>query len=298
MKPFSLNIGGSLRQFDRPQLMAILNATPDSFYAPSRCGCNGDGDALRRRVEQIVAEGADMVDVGGYSSRPGADDVTAQEETRRVVGAIAAVRAVDAHIPVSVDTFRASVAREAVAAGADMVNDISAGRLDAQMFPTVAALGVPYIMMHMRGTPQNMHTDPACTDYSAYEGCVAAAVVAELSRPLHELSALGVADIIIDPGFGFAKTVGQNFALLRALPEVGRLLGRPLLVGLSRKSMIWRPLGLTPAEALPGTVTLNTVAVARGGAAIVRVHDVAPARQMLDLLHLLAHAPAADAPAF
>lgn len=256
---------------ERPQVMGILNVTPDSFFEGSR---TPGADSVEHRVRQMIADGADMIDVGGYSSRPGAPEVPVEEEMRRVALGVKAVRSVSADIPVSVDTFRASVARMAVEeCGADVVNDISGGALDSDMFAAVAAMRVPYILMHMRGTPQTMQQ---LTDYSD----VAADVAAELSAPLRKLHELGVADVIVDPGFGFSKTLEQNYELMRGLPYVERVLGCPLLVGVSRKSMITRLCGITPAEALPGTIALNAAAIL-SGAAIVRVHDVAPAVQAL-----------------
>ena len=271
-KPFTLNISGRIRKYDRPAVMGILNVTPDSFYADSR---TPEADAIGRRVERMLTEGADMIDVGGYSSRPGADEVSASEETERVCRGIEAVRSLSADIPVSVDTFRADVAEAAVAAGANIINDISGGTVDEAMFATVARLKTPYVLMHMRGTPQTMQQ---LTDYTD----VTADVIAELSAPLHRLQLMGVADVIIDPGFGFAKTTEQNYELMRNLPAIESMLGRPVLVGISRKSMITRIAGCTPAEALPGTIALDTFA-AMAGASILRVHDVGAARQALDV---------------
>lgn len=271
-KPFTLNIAGRIRKYNRPAVMGILNVTPDSFYADSR---TPEADAIGRRVERMLTEGADMIDVGGYSSRPGADEVSAAEETERVCRGIEAVRSLSDDIPVSVDTFRADVAEAAVAAGANIINDISGGTADEAMFATVARLQTPYVLMHMRGTPQTMQQ---LTDYTD----VTADVIAELSGPLHRLQLMGVADVIIDPGFGFAKTTGQNYELMRNLPAIESMLGRPVLVGISRKSMITRIAGCTPAEALPGTIALDTFA-AMAGASILRVHDVGAARQALDV---------------
>lgn len=271
-KPFTLNIAGRIRKYDRPAVMGILNVTPDSFYADSR---TPEADAIGRRVERMLTEGADMIDVGGYSSRPGADEVNAAEETERVCRGIEAVRSLSADIPVSVDTFRADVAEAAVAAGANIINDISGGTADEAMLATVARLKTPYVLMHMRGTPQTMQQ---LTDYTD----VTADVIAELSAPLHRLQLMGVADVIIDPGFGFAKTTEQNYELMRNLPAIESMLGRPVLVGISRKSMITRIAGCTPAEALPGTIALDTFA-AMAGASILRVHDVGAARQALDV---------------
>lgn len=277
--PFSLNLHGQLLECRRPQVMGIVNATPDSFYEGSH---NVSCEEVACRVSQMVAQGADMIDVGAYSSRPGADDVTPQEEIRRLRMAMKALRDVAPDIPVSIDTFRASVARAAVEEmGADIINDISGGELDPEMFTTVADLKVPYIMMHMRGNPSTM---TSLTDYG--EHGVTGSVINELWDRVHRLSHMGVADIIIDPGFGFAKSVEQNYRLLDSLEALTEAFGRPLLAGMSRKSMIYRPLGLTPSDSLPGTITLHTVAMLKG-AAIIRVHDVAEAVQSRDMLQLL-----------
>lgn len=252
-------------EFDRPVVMGILNVTPDSFYSESRCRSD---EQISNRVAQILAQGAEIVDIGGYSSRPGADEVSVDEETARVVRGVKLTRSISRDAIISVDTFRASVARAAIEAGADIINDISGGDLDEDMFATVAELKVPYIVMHTRGTPQTMSR---LTDYDD----VTADVIAELSGKVERLSLMGVADVIIDPGFGFGKTVEQNYELLRGLSAL-HCFNRPLLVGVSRKSMIYKPLGLTPAESLNGTTVINTLSLA-AGAAILRVHDVAPA---------------------
>lgn len=276
-RPFSLNLKGRLAEYDHPAVMGILNVTPDSFYAGSRVTGTVE---LHRRVERMLAQGADIIDVGGYSSRPGADDVSPEEEMARVRRGVEAIRRVSADIPVSVDTFRADVARHAVLDwGADIVNDISGGAIDSRMFPTVAELKVPYILMHMRGTPATMQT---MTDYED----VTADVVAELSGLMHQLELAGVADIIIDPGFGFAKTLDQNYELMRHLPQMAQLLGKPVLVGISRKSMITKLLSVTADEALPGTVALNTFALLNG-ASILRVHDVDAAVQAVRIVSRL-----------
>ncbi len=274
MKPFSLNIKGSLREFDSPVVMGILNVTPDSFYAGSHAF---DHQAIEHRVQEIIAQGADIIDIGGYSSRPGADEVSEAEEMQRIERGLAIIRDFDKSIPVSVDTFRAAVARRAIEEwGADIVNDISGGMADPAMFDTVAGLRAPYILMHMRGTPKTMQSLTGYND-------VTADVVAELSKPLHRLMLKGVADVIIDPGFGFAKTTGQNYELFNNLDKIAELLERPLLVGISRKSMITRICDITPDEALPGTIALNTAAIMKG-ASIIRVHDVAAARQAVTVL--------------
>lgn len=268
-----LNIRGRLIEFDRPAVMAIINVTPDSFYSGSRFN---EADQIKNHACRAIADGADIIDLGAYSSRPGADDVTADEELRRLEFGMKAIRAVSADIPVSVDTFRADVARKCIEDfGADIINDISGGELDPQMFETVAELHAPYILMHMSGTPATMQS---MTDYP--EG-VTAAVLNFLAEKVTRLHLLGVNDIIVDPGFGFGKTLQQNYQLLHELPAL-QILGHPILVGLSRKSMATRLLNITTEEALPATVALNTLALC-GGASILRVHDVKEATQTVKL---------------
>lgn len=275
--PFTLNIKGSIRLIERPQIMGIVNATPDSFFPGSRTLSR---ESIIERTRSMIDQGADMIDIGAYSSRPGAADVSAIEELRRLETALEAIRSVNTDIPVSVDTFRANVARTAISSlGADIVNDISGGSLDADMLETVASLKCPYILMHMRGTPATMQT---LTDYDD----VTADVIKELSIILGRLEALGVSDIIVDPGFGFAKTVEQNYELMRNLETMENLLGLPLLVGISRKSMLTRPLGIKPDEALNATTVMNVIALSKG-ASILRVHDVKEARQALVLTGLV-----------
>lgn len=266
MHPFSLKLRGRVVEFDHPQIMGIVNVTPDSFYAGSR---TGDSVSVARRVEKMIEDGADWIDIGAYSSRSGALEVTAEEEIRRLRLGMEALRKVDSDIFVSVDTFRAEVADIAVKElGADMINDISGGTLDSDMFAVVAETEVPYVLMHMRGTPSSMQT---MTDYTD----VTADVLADLQVKLSRLRAMGVADVVVDPGFGFAKTLEQNYTLMRDLGMFG-LLDCPVLVGVSRKSMIYRLAGKTPDESLFGTVALNALALERG-AAFLRVHDVAAA---------------------
>ena len=257
--------------------MGIINITPDSFYAGSRVDTE---EQIAARAIAMVAEGADILDLGAYSSRPGAADVPVGEELDRLRRALAVVRsAVGNSIPVSVDTFRAEVARKAVGEwGADIVNDISGGEPDPGMFDAVAELRCPYILMHMRGTPANMQD---MTDYAD----VTSDVIRELSVKTGILEEKGVADVIVDPGFGFAKTLAQNYELLRNL-DTFSILGKPVLVGVSRKSMITRLLGITAAEAVTPTAVLGALALERG-AAVLRVHDVREARQSIQLLNAL-----------
>lgn len=280
MDTFTLDIHGRLAVFDRPQVMAIVNVTPDSFYEGSR---TFDSDAIRKRVRQIMDEGADMIDIGAYSSRPGADDVSSAEETERLCRGIEAIRDEGCTLPLSVDTFRAKVAEEAIRMGADIINDIGGGTLDPDMFETVARLKVPYILMHMRGTPATMQTLCQYDD-------VAADVTKELAFSLARLNALGVSDVIVDLGFGFAKTTEQNYELMRQMAEIKRLLNRPMLVGISRKSMLTRLLGINADEALEATTALNAMALDRG-ADILRVHDVRAARQCIDIYTALSRSP-------
>jgi len=275
MQPFSLNIKGKLHEFRQPAVMGILNVTPDSFYSGSQAF---NTSAIELRVQQIIAEGADIIDIGGYSSRPGAAEVPETEEMRRLQAGIEIVRSFNKNIPVSIDTFRASVARKAIEDwGADIINDISGGSLDNEMFDAVAELNVPYILMHMRGTPRTMQSHTGYTD-------VTAEVIAELSRPLHELTLRGVSDIIIDPGFGFAKSVEQNYELMAGLHRLCDM-GYPVLSGVSRKSMIYRLLDITPQEALAGTAALNWESL-RQGATILRVHDTREAADMVRMFEV------------
>lgn len=282
MKPFILNIRGSLHRVERPMIMGIINVTPDSFWEGSRAA---DADSIAGRAAAMIADGVDIIDIGACSTRPGAETCDAATEEARITAGIDAVRSVSADIPLSIDTFRASVARSAIEHGADIVNDISGGDLDPEMMSTVASLRVPYIMMHMRGTPATMQS---MCDYP--EGVVAE-VVADLSRKIERFRLAGVADIIADPGLGFAKTVGQNYELLRATAEIEELLGTPVLIGLSRKSMLTRPLGITAAEALEATTAANTLALVNG-AAILRVHDVRAAVEAREIVSLTYPTPA------
>lgn len=262
-EPYTLNVSGKLLEVDSPIVMGILNATPDSFYSGSRCDSD---EAVRMRVRQIVSEGSRIIDVGGYSSRPMADDVAPEDEWRRLSAALRIVRDEAPGAIVSVDTFRASIAERCVGEyGVDIVNDISSGQLDRAMIPTVARLKVPYVMMHMRGNP---HTMQDFTDY----GDVAADVMRFLGDRMKEAAYAGISDIILDPGFGFSKTLDQNYELLARM-ELLRELGYPLLVGVSRKSMVYKLLGTSPEQSLNATTAVNTLALLKG-ASILRVHDV------------------------
>lgn len=274
-KPFQLNIKGQLRSYCRPQVMGIVNVTPDSFYAGSR---TMDEKSIALRIESLIAEGADFIDMGAYSSRPGADNVSPEEEIARLRVGMKVLRSITSDIPVSIDTFRAKVARVAIEEmSADIINDISGGDLDQDMFDVAAKLKVPYILMHMKGTPVTMQT---LTDYDD----VTADVIADISEKMRKLRLLGVSDIIVDPGFGFSKTTEQNFELMRNLMAFN-VLDAPILVGISRKSMITRTLGIAPTEALAGTVALDAYALTKG-AAFLRVHDVREAIQSVRLFEL------------
>ena len=271
MKPLNID-------FSAPQVMAILNVTPDSFYAGSRMP---DAGAVERRVREAVAEGAQLIDVGGYSSRPGADEVPADEEWRRVELGVGTVRRLAPDMPVSVDTFRSEVAAKAVEAfGPLIINDISAGELDPAMFSVAAKYDVPYIAMHMKGDPRTMQSQ---TDYRRD---ITTEVVDYFRMRSEAMLAAGIRpeNIILDPGFGFAKTTEQNYELLAGLGELCAL-GYPVLAGLSRKSMIYKVLGVTPAESLAGTVALGWECL-RQGAKILRVHDVREAADTVRLFNM------------
>ena len=259
----TLNLNGQLVSLDTPLVMGIVNVTPDSFYADSRT----EGEAaIDARIQQILAEGGDLIDLGGYSSRPDAAEVTPEEEMRRLEVALRILNQHYPEVPVSVDTFRADIARRCVEEfGVAIINDISGGELDPAMFSTVASLHVPYILMHMRGTPQ---TKQQFCDYTD----MMEEILLYFARKVEQLRLLGVNDIILDPGFGFSKTLEQNYTLMAHLDEF-HAFNLPLLVGISRKSMIYKLLGGTPADSLNGTTVLNTFALLHG-AHILRVHDV------------------------
>ena len=272
-KSYSINVKGELREISQPWVMGILNVTPDSFYEASRCDLT---EKMENRVAEIVKEGADVIDIGAYSTRPGAAEVSADEEFARLKKGMAVVKRFAPDVLTSVDTFRADVAARCVEElGVDMVNDVSGGQLDSEMFKTVARLRVPYIVMHMRGTPATMQQ---LTQY----GDVTAEVLEWLARQIDQLHQMGVADVIADPGFGFGKTVEQNYEMLSQLNAFAKL-DVPLLVGVSRKSMIYKVLGASPAEALNGTTVLNTLALLQG-AHILRVHDVKAAVEAVKLV--------------
>jgi len=272
----TIDIKGELLDFASPKVMGIINVTPDSFYAPGR---TFHKDSARERIRMQVEEGADILDIGGYSSRPGAGEVSVDEEYRRLATGLEIIRSEYPDIPVSVDTFRSEVARKCVEQwNVDIINDIGGGSLDPDMFDTVADLKVAYVLMHMRGTPATMQS---YTDY----GDVVADVISDLAFKARRLHELGVCDVIVDPGFGFAKTVEQNYRLMSALPQFS-ILGMPLLVGISHKTMLWRPLGLSPEDTSDATVALDSMALMLG-ADIIRVHEVRPAVESVKIYNLL-----------
>ena len=298
-KPFTLSLRDRTLVLDRPQIMGIVNVTPDSFYSASR---TFDVDSLEKKVEQMVSEGVDIFDIGAYSTstavylklhlgvdifdigaystRLGADDVSPEEELRRLQRGMEVVKRMAPNIPVSIDTFRANVARTCVEEmGADIVNDVSGGTLDADMAATMGQLDVPYILMHMRGTPATMQ------QFTDYPGGVVADVVADLKAKMEHFREQGCRQVILDPGFGFSKTLEQNYELMNGLAAFHEL-NAPLLVGISRKSMIFRLLGTSPAESLEGTTVLNTIAML-AGSHILRVHDVRAAVEARTILEEL-----------
>ena len=272
---FTLNCKGRLLLLEKPVVMGIINLTPDSFYSGSRQQAT---DAVLAEAGKMLQEGAMILDLGAQSTRPGSERVSEEEELKRLVPALEALSQQFPEAYISVDTFYASVAKAAVEAGACMVNDISAGNLDPAMISTVASLSVPYVLMHMKGSPQTMQQN---TDYTD----VTREVLDYLIWKKAEIAKAGIRDIIIDPGFGFAKNAAQNFTLLKNI-HLFRLLDAPLLLGISRKSFIWKTLGLTPEEALEGTIAMNTAGLL-GGAAILRVHDVKEAVQTIRLVTAL-----------
>ena len=271
----TLNVRGRLVDLSVPQVMGIVNVTPDSFFEGSRYT---EVKQALKQAEKMVSEGATFIDIGGYSSRPGAADISTQQEIERIRPVVAAIAKSFPETILSIDTFRAEVARVAVDEGASIINDISGGDLDPAMFATVAQLQAPYILMHMRGTPQTMK------EMNQYD-LMMKDIVDYFHVRIARLRELKVKDIIIDPGFGFAKDIAQNFELLNHLEHLS-VLGLPLLAGLSRKTMIWKTLGITAAEALNGTTSLNTIALLKG-AAILRVHDVKEAVEAVKLVEKL-----------
>jgi len=266
------NIGGKLLEFDTPKIMGILNLTPDSFFDG---GVYHTKEKACAHVDKLLADGADLIDIGAYSSRPGAMELSAQEELDRLIPVVDELVIRYPHVLLSIDTFRSEVAKEAILHGAHLINDISGGNLDDAMFATVAELGVPYILMHSRGNPQTMQAQ------TAYNHLIED-IIADFTTKIGQLRALGVKDIIIDPGFGFAKTLTQNYELLNHM-EALHILGVPILGALSRKSMIYKLLDIEPLEALNGTSVLNTILLTKG-VQLIRVHDVKEAVEVRTLV--------------
>ncbi len=271
----SINTGGKVLSFQKPVVMGILNITPDSFYAGSRT--EGIDNTLGI-AGKMLEKGASILDIGGYSSRPGAEDISEEKEIGRVIPIIKNIKQKFPQAVVSIDTFRACVAEKAVEAGADIVNDISGGNLDEDMFKVVGELGVPYILMHMKGTPQNMQ------GFTEYEDTIGE-IIKYFEQKILKLRSFGCKDIILDPGFGFAKNLDQNYQLLNQLTAL-QIFDLPLLVGVSRKSMIYKLLENSPEESLNGTSVLNTIALL-SGANILRVHDVKQAAQAIKIIEKL-----------
>lgn len=273
---YTFQIKGRVYSLDKPKIMGILNLTPDSFFEGSRVSL--EEKMILNTAEKMISEGADFLDIGGYSTRSGALDISMEEEVQRVAPAISLIKREFPEILISVDTFRSGVAKHAVESGADLINDISAGNLDPQMLATVAKLDIPYIAMHMRGTPQTMQEETIYQD-------LIPEILSYFSQKLEQFRKLGIKDVIIDPGFGFAKTREQNFQLLRDLKRFNAL-GLPILAGVSRKSMIYKTLQISPSEALNGTTALNMFALSQG-ANILRVHDVKEAKETVTLFEQL-----------
>lgn len=271
----TINCKGRLLSLEKPVVMGILNATPDSFYkGHSSLGMEG----MLQMAAEMIHDGAAIIDIGGQSTRPSSEWLTSETELERIIPLIEKVHKAFPDTIISVDTFYSEVAEKAVKAGTSIVNDVSGGSLDPKMIATVAKLGVPYVCMHMRGTPQTMQQN---TDYED----VAKEVLEYFINKTYECKTAGITDIIIDPGFGFAKTIEQNFELLKHL-SIFKMLDRPILAGISRKSMIYKTLNISPEEALNGTTILNTYALTRG-ASILRVHDVKEAMQAIELCEKL-----------
>lgn len=273
--PYLINCGGKLLDLSEPIVMGILNVTPDSFYDGKRYT---EPDKIRKQIEKMVSEGANIIDIGGMSTRPGAEIISPEEELKRILPVINETIKFFPEVFISVDTIHASVAEVVINAGAHIINDISGGQLDDKMFETIAKLNVPYILMHSRGTPQTM------SKMNQYDN-LSLEILDYFIERIGKLRGLGVKDIIIDLGFGFAKSAKQNFELLKAMPDF-KILEVPLLAGFSRKSMIWRTLNISPDDALNGTTALNMVALQQG-ANILRVHDVKEAVETIKLFSVL-----------
>lgn len=271
----TLNVGGKIIDLSEPKVMGILNITPDSFFSGSRVQSEKE---ILQQAEKMLTEGADLLDLGAYSSRPDAENISEEEELHRLIPAIQTIVQSFPEALISADTFRAKVAQQAIETGAHIINDISGGNLDEKMFEMMGKLQVPYILMHMKGTPKTMK------NMNQYENMIQE-MSFYFSEKIAQLKKLGVKDIILDPGFGFAKNIHQNYQLLNHLEDFN-LFGFPVLAGLSRKSMIWKSLKITPEDALNGTSVLNTLALQKG-AKILRVHDVRAAKECIKIYSLL-----------
>ncbi len=272
--PFTLQVGGKLISAEKPMIMGILNLTPDSFYTVSRTS----EEAIIERARLMIDLGADILDIGGQSTRPGAERISAEEEWSRVELGLTAIRKAFPEILISIDTFYASVAEKAVRQGANIINDVSAGSIDPGMFETAGRLRVPYVLMHMQGEPQSMQNSPSYSN-------VVQEIIFFFSQKINELRKAGVKDILLDPGFGFGKTIDHNYSILSKLEEF-KILECPLLIGMSRKKMIQSATGTDAENALSGTIAANTIALLNG-ASILRVHDVQAAKDAISIVHFL-----------
>jgi len=272
---YTLNCKGRLLVLNEPIVMGIINATPDSFYSGNRIG---GIDAVLQKTEQMIKDGADIIDIGGQSTRPNSKRISADEESERIIPFVEAIHKNFPQTIISIDSFYSAVVKKAVAAGASIVNDVSAGTIDENLVPTVASLKVPYVLMHMKGDPQTMQQNPAYNN-------VVLDVFDFLNQKINQLHSAGIVDIIVDPGFGFGKTIEHNFELLNGL-NFFRQLSKPVLVGMSRKATVYKTLGINSGEALNGTTVLNTMALLNG-ASILRVHDVKEAKQAIQLVQAL-----------
>jgi dihydropteroate synthase len=275
---FTLNCRGTVLVIEKPIVMGVINITPDSFFAGSRAD---NSDAVLRQADKMLSEGATIIDIGGQSTRPGSDVISIDEEMKRVMPAIEIIRKKNPNAIISIDTYYSLIAKEAVSSGASIVNDISAGNMDADMLSTIADLKVPYICMHMKGTPQVMHQNPV------YEN-VTREVLDFLIQKVAECKAAGINDVIIDPGFGFGKTITHNFQLLKNL-AVFKMFDKAIITGISRKSTIYKTLGIPAEEALNGSTVLHTLAL-QNGADILRVHDVKEAVEAVKLFQAYSQA--------
>ena len=272
--PFTLQVGGKLISAEKPMIMGILNLTPDSFYTVSRTS----EEAIIERARLMIDQGADILDIGGQSTRPGAERISSEEEWSRVELGLVAIRKAFPEILISIDTFYASVAEKAVQQGANIINDVSAGSIDPGMFETAGRLRVPYVLMHMQGEPQSMQNSPSYSN-------VVQDIIFFFSQKINELRKAGVKDILLDPGFGFGKTIDHNYSILSKLEEF-KILECPLLIGMSRKKMIQSATGTDAENALSGTIAANTIALLNG-ASILRVHDVQAAKDAISIVNFL-----------